>query len=945
MMKKIITGMLSGAALSMVFSTIALAQSADSFESGVRNNEGWNFLNAARNFDSYFDQTVGCTEVEAKSFQCVDARLESALNFINAGKVEEGRTRINEARVLSSAMNYGSLYARSYQYEALADLWSGKASSEISGSTSNSRSIRQRIRNGALSFDGKSGSLDISEKLILSGGTITLSPSVAGQISPSFDTGPISNSANDIGAAYGRFSTTIGQQLAIQDAQSYLIEAFSFKKAGQSSSAIVSLDKAIDSLANPRGPGNTEDDPISTERAPFLWSMLRSEKAQLDFDRAESINQKRQVASDFESDVLDDIFGSGYQNARLRGLMWLKLAKMRSESEEFVRCGGGTCGIEAFSNGANIISADLNNPTVDGNWTDPMLDAVYENRGDIANWEQQFYDVIQIAARSEVAADAAEAVIRLKEDTSSTLGQSLRQIDLAEFAFRDADRELEVIRARRQAGAEVPDDVFNIKQDQVIALSNQLNQLKSDFSNSSEGKRFAQLVSSSVDLKTIQNSLDADEAYARTILGEEKGYLILITANELNISQIDRSRGEIRNVVEDLRCSVDFINVEKGFACAQRNKGNPNYQAAFPAFDVKTSASLFDDVFGPVKSRLMSGDLKHLIVQPDAVLAPLPFAAMVTNDPNTLNESSITHQAVSSGKWNHDYTKVGWLSDVVALSHSVGELSFVQARAGNRSGNTIRAPKPFIGFSGFSQYDEQSSAKVTLAHNPDTPTCSKVYKSLGDIAAATNLQAEVVQKQLGGELFKNSEFTDTNILNKASSESGGLKDYRIVMFATHAVAPSPLAKGCLKEPILTTNVDIGDPQSDGILSASDIASGLELSADMVVLSACETAVGSSVSTFSDKPTAETFDGIVRAFYFAQARSLLASHWSVPADQTTSLFEVLFEKEGLAETPFSERLRQTQNTLRSKTYNGNSLSHPVFWANFVFVGDGRQKLEL
>jgi CHAT domain-containing protein len=67
---------------------------------------------------------------------------------------------------------------------------------------------------------------------------------------------------------------------------------------------------------------------------------------------------------------------------------------------------------------------------------------------------------------------------------------------------------------------------------------------------------------------------------------------------------------------------------------------------------------------------------------------------------------------------------------------------------------------------------------------------------------------------------------------------------------------------------------------DGYLSASEIAA-LKLDADLVILSACNTAAGGVEG-------AEALSGLARAFFYAGARALLVSHWSVYSDATVNL---------------------------------------------------------
>jgi hypothetical protein len=69
-------------------------------------------------------------------------------------------------------------------------------------------------------------------------------------------------------------------------------------------------------------------------------------------------------------------------------------------------------------------------------------------------------------------------------------------------------------------------------------------------------------------------------------------------------------------------------------------------------------------------------------------------------------------------------------------------------------------------------------------------------------------------------------------------------------------------------------------EDDGMLTASEVAQ-LELDADWIVLSACNTAAG-------DKGDAEALSGLARAFFYAKARALLLSHWYANSDAAVTL---------------------------------------------------------
>jgi CHAT domain-containing protein len=120
---------------------------------------------------------------------------------------------------------------------------------------------------------------------------------------------------------------------------------------------------------------------------------------------------------------------------------------------------------------------------------------------------------------------------------------------------------------------------------------------------------------------------------------------------------------------------------------------------------------------------------------------------------------------------------------------------------------------------------------------------------------------------------------------------------------------------------------------DGLLTASEVAA-LNLNADWVVLSACNTAAGEKIG-------AEALSGLARSFFYAGARSLLVSHWPVYSDAavrlTTHAFAELDRNRKIERAEALQRAMKALMTDRSDPGN----AHPSVWAPFVLVGEGRR----
>jgi CHAT domain-containing protein/Tfp pilus assembly protein PilF len=159
--------------------------------------------------------------------------------------------------------------------------------------------------------------------------------------------------------------------------------------------------------------------------------------------------------------------------------------------------------------------------------------------------------------------------------------------------------------------------------------------------------------------------------------------------------------------------------------------------------------------------------------------------------------------------------------------------------------------------------------------------------------------------------------------NRETALSGVLSQYRIVHFASHALLDSrePALSG-----IVLSLVDRMGHSQDGFLRINEIFN-LRLNADLVVLSACQTALGREVR-------GEGLTGLTRAFMYAGAPRIVASLWEVPdratAELMTRFYRAMLE-EGLRP---AAALRKAQISMMSDKQW--SASH--YWAGFVLQGE-------
>jgi CHAT domain-containing protein len=158
-----------------------------------------------------------------------------------------------------------------------------------------------------------------------------------------------------------------------------------------------------------------------------------------------------------------------------------------------------------------------------------------------------------------------------------------------------------------------------------------------------------------------------------------------------------------------------------------------------------------------------------------------------------------------------------------------------------------------------------------------------------------------------------------------------LSRYRVIAFATHGLTAGEVP-GYGEPGLVLTPPERATPDDDGVLGVSTIAR-LRLDADLVILSACNTAAPDGT------PGAEALSGLARAFLYAGARSLLASHWPVVSQTAVELTTGMFAAQAADPTlGRAETLRRSQLAYLARAGSSRE-AHPLLWAPFVLVGEG------
>jgi CHAT domain-containing protein/tetratricopeptide (TPR) repeat protein len=573
-----------------------------------------------------------------------------------------------------------------------------------------------------------------------------------------------------------------------------------------------------------------------------------------------------------------------------------------------------------------------------------LIKTVYQIHETGTQAAREMFEAAQWSQGSEAAASLAQMAARgAKGDVGLSLLVRERQDRVAEWQRRDG--------ARSAAVSQSPD-----KRDRPAEAANVTRLGEIDTRIADIDKRLAMEFPDyaalsrpqPLSVEEVQSQLHPDEALVLFLdmpaakPTPEETFVWVITTTEMRWARSELGTPALRREVEALRCGLDAASWEgEGAAkCADLLGLAPDKartrNAPLP-FDLSRAHALYTALFGQFEDLIRA---KHLLIVPSGPLSQLPFQVLVTATP-------------AGG----DYKSAAWL----ARQHATTVLPAVSSlKALRRVAKPSAATKAMIGF-GNPLLDgdpaerpwEAEWAKLARQKQacPQTPWqhVALIERRRGAVPMTTrggrpdldHLRVQMPLHDTADELCAvakdlklppddivlGARATEATI--KRLSDEGRLASYRVLHFATHGTLSGEISGTSEPGLILTppteqSNID------DGYLSASEVAA-LKLDADWVILSACNTAAGGAQG-------AEALSGLARSFFYAGARALLVSHWSVDSAATVKLITFTVGATTRDQTlGRAEALRRAMLTMIDKGEAREA--HPAFWAPFVVVGEG------
>jgi CHAT domain-containing protein/Tfp pilus assembly protein PilF len=516
---------------------------------------------------------------------------------------------------------------------------------------------------------------------------------------------------------------------------------------------------------------------------------------------------------------------------------------------------------------------------------------VYELRVDIlmrlaAARPGQGFDRAAFAASEQARANSLLDVLResgaaVRSGVEPAL--AARQRDLERRLALKADRrQILLARGDRGAGGRAPAPDIRTLEIESEQIQAELDNLDAEIRR--KNPRYAELTHpGAASTEEIQALLDSGTLLLEYSLGRERSYLWAVDATTLRAfvlpgrKEIERSARAFHEAL-----STPASNPEPGNGGGRERSGQ----------------ALSRMLLGPVAASFGGLGERRLAIVPDGALGYIPFD--VLPEPRGKNRS-----------------------DPLLLRHEVVVLPSASVLAAERWELARRPPAR-----------ELAIVLADPVFQPDDPRVTKsgtrppaAAPAAGDRLLLPRLRFSrqealaIASQAPPGAVTTRLDFA----ADRGLVLSGRLRDFRYIHFATHGIfdAERPELSG-----LALSRVDPAGHPREGFLGLRDVYD-LDLTADLVVLSGCETALGREIR-------GEGLLGLTRGFLYAGAPRVVASLWWIDDRATAALMAELYRgmwTEGLRP---AAALRQARLSLARQ----HRFRDPSYWGAFVLQGDWR-----
>jgi CHAT domain-containing protein/tetratricopeptide (TPR) repeat protein len=415
-----------------------------------------------------------------------------------------------------------------------------------------------------------------------------------------------------------------------------------------------------------------------------------------------------------------------------------------------------------------------------------------------------------------------------------------------------------------------------------------------------------------ISLKDISNYLQKDEVFIDFAAGKDNIYIfILDKSNNIEFIQIstentilihDQVLNFRDNIDKTIKAIKEMIKELKGKKLSEQKLIYSKLEQDVLSSELKikdTLKILYSILIEKYLSKYIKANTK-LLISPDGILNLLSFEALYDGEAYLLNKVDITY--ISSGR------------------------EFVRVNKFNNLSNKEKGISVFAN----PNYNDTSNGSIQIDEDDDETNSFRTTRALDKFVKCkplwnTQKEAEAIKEVFTQtDLFTEAKASETNIQ--------AISDSSILHIATHGIVvenedeQEPLLKCALA--LSGYNTSVEQKKDYGIFTGLKIASLDLANTDLVVLSACESAKGSSDDIVG-------VSSLSRAFMMAGANATIASLWEANDDMAKDFFTLYYSNLNKNQT-YAQAFKTTQKELYTK-YKAQNLEHPLFWSCFCFFG--------
>lgn len=505
----------------------------------------------------------------------------------------------------------------------------------------------------------------------------------------------------------------------------------------------------------------------------------------------------------------------------------------------------------------------------------------------------------------------------LLESLASARGEIRHGIDPALLGRERALQQQLDVKAERQIrllGGPHADEEAAALAGEIEAITNEYETVKAEIR--AKSPRYATLTQPQpLGLSEIQQRvLDDRTLLLEYALGDERSYVWAVTRTSIMGYELP-ARAQIEAAARRLYELLTAHQLIPGEAVNERQMRTAQAEADY----WREVDALSDIILGPAAEQLAG---KRLLVIPDGALQYIPFGVLTAPAGQASADQQLIRPDGGSRLPLVNQDEVASLpsaSILPVLQREIIEPELEDKLLAIFADPVFERDDPRV--------NNQSGAQLLADTGEEQSQQHRALRDANSLLGgegiprlpASREEAEAITAMLpADEVEKILDFK----ANHATATEPGLSRYRIIHLATHGIVNNKRPE--LSGMILSLVNERGEPQ-DGFLRLHDIYN-LNLKADLVVLSACNTGLGKDVK-------GEGIIGLTRGFMYAGAGTVVASLWKVDDAATAELMKHFYEGMFKRDLSPSAALREAQLAMwRQKHWRA-----PYYWAGFVLQG--------